>query len=165
MSDRDRQRLQSLRSRSTKRLLTELARKAGHLAEQSESTVHWRYAKRARSGHGREYATYHSEKSGSSNVGSIDSQMLKAFSSALGKRNPVLSGDEVLETLWRRIKHRVCEEWDLCAKFKPSDPNFYMAVYAIARRGQPLEMVDLYAIVVALALRYGPDWMCGCSKR
>jgi hypothetical protein len=159
----ERQRIESLRSRSTNTLLAELARKAERLVDRPSVTVH--YLKKPRSSGGREYATYRSEKSGHAIVGSIDSQMLKAFGSALGRKNAVLIGEEVLDSLWKRMKHRVCEEYDVCGKFKPSDPNFYMAIYAIMRRGQHPDLWDLLAIVVALAIRYGPEWMCGCSTR
>lgn len=91
--------------------------------------------------------------------------MLQSFREALGKKPSVAVGKTLFETLWDRVRDKVCDEWDLCNKFKPSDPGFLLGLWAVVKRGQPFGESDIYVIVAVLAARMGPERMCGCSKQ
>jgi hypothetical protein len=153
--------LASLMRRSDKQLYLMLAHEFARTAKTPKDHVTVRY-----------HRSFFREKIGTrlkrSNVFSsfwIDEPMLAVFRAALGKKPSVTLGKTLFEELWAGFREKVCDEWNLCKKFKPSDPGFLLGLWAILKRGQPLGESDLYIIIAVLAVRLGPEWMCECSKR
>jgi hypothetical protein len=94
----------------------------------------------------------------------VDAEMLETLGAALRGKPSVKLGKTVLQILWERVRERVCDEWDLCRKFKAGDAGFVLALWNVIRRGRPVTEWDLYLIIAVLAVRMGPEWMCKCSK-
>jgi hypothetical protein len=153
-----RNKLARLRRRSDKELYLQLS---SYMSRVPSSTQHNRfvqnlYDKKAATivRHERERATYMR----------VDAEMLETLGAALRGKPSVKLGKTILEVLWERIRERVCDDWDLCRKFRP-DTGFILALWAILKRGQPFGESDIYMVVAVLAARMGPEWMCKCSKR
>lgn len=150
--------LARLRRKSTKELCLRLSREAAKVSVAKGHYVKAIYAHAEKGGPAKkEKAAFFSS--------SIDTSTLATLREALKGKVSEAQGERILETIWARVRKKVCDKWDLCKRFKPSDPNLILALWTFLRRGQPLAESDLYLLVAVLAMRMGPEWMCRCSKR
>jgi hypothetical protein len=158
-----------LRRQSTEQLYLSLSRQLVHSARQNV-IVH----RKARSGKfyhlwtdsDREVSIAHKRSEPYSEAATIDLSMLQSLRSALRNEVSADNGEELFETLWRRMKRRVCDDFDLCNKWQGGDAGLIIALLMFLRRGQPVVGDDAALVfVIVLAVRMGPEWMCGCSRR
>jgi hypothetical protein len=97
--------------------------------------------------------------------GHIDSSMLDALGDALQSKPSPRGGQVILKSLWERAKDKICDDLDICEKFRASDPGLILGIWSVLMRGRPSFEGHLYLIVAVLAVRFGPDWMCDCAGR
>jgi hypothetical protein len=173
----DIQRIKQLQRESTSRLYLSLSRKAAQSARDSYIT-HRTYKKTGREqdlwrspaiNHmrsepsGRIFKTF--PKKAYSEPATIDSSMLKDLTSALRGKASEETGERLFRAIWRRIQKNVCDDFDLCNKWQGGDAGLTLALWNFIMRGMPMVDHGVLTIVIVLAMRMGPEWMCGCSKR
>lgn len=96
---------------------------------------------------------------------SVDVPTLETLADALHGRASKQEGEAILRRVWKGIQKEVCDKLDICNRFKAGDIGLILAIWQMLHRGQPVTDNDAYLIVAVLAVRFGPEWMCQCSKR
>jgi hypothetical protein len=168
-----RQEVKRLQRRSTEELLLSLSRQAVRSARQNTATF-----ERARAGRFsdadlkrkgikayRKTADGHKVSKRFSEPATIDVTMLRGLGSALHGEVSVDNGEKLFNTLWMRIRRRVCQEWDLCNKINRADSALALRLIDFLQKGAAPSEHQLIATLVILALRMGPAWMCDCGKK
>lgn len=140
-----------LQRQGTRQLYLSLSRQAAHVARRG-TEVH----RKSSSGRFTEPL---------SEASTIDTSMLSDLASALHGKVGEDDGEQLFEAIWRRIKRRVCDDFDLCNKWQGGDPGLALAILNFIARGQPITDHTALVLVIVLAMRLGPEWMCDCSRR
>jgi hypothetical protein len=91
--------------------------------------------------------------------------MLTALKNILRKKPVVETGQTIFKMLWIRLKSKVCDDWNLCEKWKPSDPALILALWLFIRRNQPVSEHNILLVFTILLVRLGPETLCDCSNR
>jgi hypothetical protein len=167
-----RQEVKRFQRRSTDELYLYISRQASRSKRQN--TITYRKAKSGgfserRAGSKRKDIQIHTKRSEAgrisesrSEAAAIDSSMLRDLRSALRGEASVDDGEQTFNTLWRRLRRRVCEDWDLCDKIKRGDGGLIWKLIEFLQKGtQPSQHQLIIALVIA-AFRMGPQWMCDC---
>lgn len=89
----------------------------------------------------------------------IDNSMLTNLRRAC-RRDEVPDPDDLLETIWDELRVKICDEYDLCSKFKRGE--VLLDIIQIAVAGLPAPLYKIVASAVILGFRRGPKWMCNC---
>jgi len=95
----------------------------------------------------------------------IDLSMLRNLRAALLGEVSAENGEEIFNTVWERLRRKVCDDWNLCDKLKIADAGLSLKLINFLIKGAPPSQHQMIAAVVVLAFRMGPNWMCDCGGK
>lgn len=109
----------------------------------------------------------------------VDEETLRKFREALRQEPSAANGSDLCWCAWGGIRGTICDDWNLCEKYKACSKGvdvassflgFWGALGGSLKGWLPPVMVTHPHIVLPAAVlvfcgwKLGPDWMCKCNK-